>query len=147
MLGQDVTGSTVGIVGLGSIGQAVVKRLKGFEVAKFVYSGHREKKEGKDLNAEFVSLDQLVKTSDFIIISCPLTPETEKMFNDQLFNKMKATAVIVNVSRGPIIDQDALIRALKSGKIFAAGLDVVYPEPLPSDHELMKLPNVGESNL
>ncbi|EFA08834.1 glyoxylate reductase/hydroxypyruvate reductase-like [Tribolium castaneum] len=142
MLGQDVRGSTVGIVGLGGIGQAVVKRMKGFSVSKFLYTGHREKSEGKELGCHFVSLETLVKDSDFVVVSCPLTPETRQMFNDSIFDKMKKTAVFVNVSRGEVVDQDALIRALKAGKIFAAGLDVMTPEPLPADHELVKLPNV-----
>ncbi|XP_044253009.1 glyoxylate reductase/hydroxypyruvate reductase-like [Tribolium madens] len=142
LLGQDVTSSVVGIVGLGGIGQAIVKRMKGFSVRKFLYTGHREKPEGKELGCEFVSLETLVKDSDFVIVSCPLTSETKSMFNDSIFDKMKKTAVFVNVSRGEVVDQDALIRALKSGKIFAAGLDVMTPEPLPPDHELVKLPNV-----
>lgn len=145
MLGQDITGSTVGIVGLGGIGQTIVKKLKSFSVDKFLYTGHREKPEGKELGCQFVSLDTLVKESDFVIVACPLTSETKSMFNDEIFNKMKKTSVFVNISRGEVVDQDALIRALKGGKIFAAGLDVMTPEPLPPGHELLKLPNVGES--
>lgn len=95
------------------------------------------------MGAKFVSLDTLVKESDFIIVCVPLTNETEGMFNEQLFAKMKKTAVFVNISRGKVVDQDALIRALKSGTIFAAGLDVTTPEPLPPNHELLTLPNVG----
>ncbi|KAJ3644704.1 hypothetical protein Zmor_022414 [Zophobas morio] len=142
MLGKDIVGSTVGIVGLGGIGQAIVKRLKGFSVGKFLYTGHREKPEGTDLGCTFVSLDTLVKESDFVIVSCPLTSETKLMFNDGIFGKMKSSAVFVNISRGDVVDQDALVRALKGGKIFAAGLDVMTPEPLPPDNELAKLPNV-----
>lgn len=143
MLGQDISGSTVGIVGLGGIGQATLKRLKPFNVRKFLYTGHSEKEEGKKLGAEFVTLDQLVRDSDFIIISCPLTNETRNMFDDSLFDKMKKRAVLVNISRGAIVDQDALVRALKGNKIFAAGLDVMTPEPLPSNNELLALPNCG----
>lgn len=141
MLGQDLHGSTVGIVGLGNIGQAIVKRLKVFEVAKFVYSGHKEKAEGKALGAVFLPFAELLKESDFIIVACPLTPETKEMFNENAFNKMKNSAVFVNIARGGIVDQAALIKALKNGVIFAAGLDVMIPEPLPVDHEFLTLPN------
>jgi glyoxylate/hydroxypyruvate reductase len=98
---------------------------------------------GQELGANFVSLDTLVKDSDFVIVSCPLTTETRGMFNDDIFSKMKSSAVFVNVSRGEVVDQDALVRALKEKKIFGAGLDVMTPEPLPPDNELVKLPNAG----
>ena len=98
---------------------------------------------GDDLGAEFVSLDELLEQSDFVIVATPLTTETLKMFNDNTFAKMKKKAVFVNVGRGKVVDTEALVRALKNKTIFAAGLDVVDPEPLPSDHELLKLPNAG----
>ncbi|XP_053970613.1 glyoxylate reductase/hydroxypyruvate reductase-like [Hylaeus anthracinus] len=141
LLGQDIEGSTVGIVGLGNIGQAIVKRLKGFEVGRFIYTGHSRKKAGDDLGAHFVSLDELLEQSDFVIVVVPLNNETRGMFNDNTFGKMKKTAVLVNVSRGQVVNTDALVKALKNKTIFAAGLDVTNPEPLPPDHELLKLPN------
>ncbi|CAG9564509.1 unnamed protein product [Danaus chrysippus] len=141
-LGQDVRGSTVGVIGLGGIGQATVKRLAGFEVEKFLYTGHREKPEAKALNAEFVSLDNLLSQSDFIILAVPLTDETRHMINKTTIAKMKKNAIIVNVGRGDLIDQDALYDALKNGDIYAAGLDVTTPEPLPKDHKLLSLPNI-----
>lgn len=141
LLGRDIQGSTVGIVGLGNIGQAVVKRLKGFDVARFIYTGHSRKKAGDELGAHFVSLDQLLEQSDFIVIATPLTNETRGLFNDDAFGKMKSTAVLVNVGRGKVVDTDALLRALRDKKIFAAGLDVTDPEPLPPDHQLLSLPN------
>lgn len=82
--------------------------------------------------------------SDFVVVACPLTDETENMFHKGVFNKMKNTAVFVNISRGEVVKQDDLIDALKNQTIFAAGLDVMTPEPLPSDHELLKLPNCGK---
>ncbi|XP_025995934.1 glyoxylate reductase/hydroxypyruvate reductase [Solenopsis invicta] len=142
LLGQDLRGSTVGIFGLGNIGQAVVKRLMGFEVGRFIYSGHSRKKAGDELGAIFVSLDELLEQSDFLVISAPLTNETQGLFNDSVFDKMKKTAILVNVSRGQIVNTDSLVRALRNKKIFAAGLDVTDPEPLPPGHELLKLPNV-----
>lgn len=99
---------------------------------------------GDELGAEFVSLDDLLKQSDFVIDCVPLNSETEKMFDDDTFKKMKKTAVFVNIGRGKTVDTNALVKALKTGTIFAAGLDVTEPEPLPVDHELLKLPNVGK---
>ncbi|XP_046820713.1 glyoxylate reductase/hydroxypyruvate reductase-like [Vespa crabro] len=141
LLGHDLRNSTVGIVGLGNIGQAVAVRLVPFGVSTFLYTGHSEKKAGKDLGAKFVSLDELLAQSDFIIVATPLTNETHGLFNDTTFGKMKKNAVFVNVGRGKVVDTDALVKALKNHTIFAAGLDVVDPEPLPKDHELLKLPN------
>lgn len=142
VLGQDIRGSTVGIIGFGGIGQAVVKRLAGFEVSRFVYSGHREKPEGKALNAEFVSQDELLAESDFIVVAVPLTSETRHMINATTISKMKKNAIIVNVARGDVIDQEALYEALKNKQIYGAGLDVTTPEPLPNDHKLLSLPNI-----
>lgn len=91
-----------------------------------------------------MDLNTLTTESDFIFLSAPLTNETTYMCNSDFFSKMKKTAVLINVSRGPLVDQDALIEALKTGEIFAAGLDVMTPEPLNTDSELLKLPNVGK---
>ncbi|XP_011643893.1 glyoxylate reductase/hydroxypyruvate reductase-like [Pogonomyrmex barbatus] len=142
MLGQEIRGSTVGIFGLGNIGQAIVKRLMGFEVGCFIYTGHSHKKAGDELGAIFVSLDELLTQSDFLVIAAPLTNETRGLFNDDTFNKMKKNAILVNVARGQIVNTDSLVKALRDKKIFAAGLDVTDPEPLPAEHELLKLPNV-----
>nr|XP_033338407.1 glyoxylate reductase/hydroxypyruvate reductase-like [Megalopta genalis] len=141
LLGQDLQGSTVGIVGLGNIGQAIVKRLKGFDVGRFIYTGHSRKKAGDELGAHFVSLDELLEQSDFVVVAVPLTNETLGLFNANTFGKMKKTAVFVNVGRGKVVNTDALVAALRNQTIFAAGLDVTDPEPLPPDHELLKLPN------
>lgn len=86
----------------------------------------------------------MVIESDFIIVACPLTEETRYMFHKELFNKMKKTAIFVNISRGEVVKQEDLIEALRSKTIFAAGLDVMTPEPLPSNHELLQLPNCGK---
>lgn len=144
MLGQDLEGSTVGIVGLGNIGQAIAKRLQAFDIGQLLYSGRNEKREAKKLNAQFVKFDQLIQESDFVIIATPLTDETRNMFNSDVFSKMKPTSVLVNIARGKIVNTTDLVDALKTGKIFSAGLDVVDPEPFPADHELMKLPNCGK---
>ncbi|KOB67475.1 Glyoxylate reductase/hydroxypyruvate reductase [Operophtera brumata] len=142
VLGQDLRGSTVGFIGFGGIGQATARRLAGFEVAKLVYSGHREKPEAKSLGAEFVSQDELLRQSDFIVLAVPLTNETRHMINSETLATMKKNAILVNVGRGDLVDQEALYDALKSHQIYAAGLDVTTPEPLPKDHKLLTLPNI-----
>ncbi|CAO1346869.1 unnamed protein product [Diamesa tonsa] len=140
-LGHEIRGSVIGIVGFGGIGSTIASQISGFQPAKIIYTGHKEKEEGKKINAKFVSFDELLAQSDYIFVACPLTPETKHMFNVDAFDKMKNTSVLINVARGGVVDQEALIDALKSGKIFAAGLDVMTPEPLPADHALMSLPN------
>ncbi|PNF41114.1 hypothetical protein B7P43_G05971 [Cryptotermes secundus] len=100
LIGQDIQGSTVGIVGFGGIGQAIAKRLIPFEVGQIIYSGHSPKLQAKEYGAEFVPFDQLLRQSDFVIVACPLTEETREMFDEEAFNKMKPNAVLVNVARG-----------------------------------------------
>lgn len=147
LLGHEVKSSNIGIVGFGAIGQAIARRLKGFLVSSILYSGHREKAEGVKLGAQFSTFDDVLTKSDFIFVCAPLTDETRGMFNETAFNKMKPTSVFVNVARGALVDQTALYNALKNGKIFAAGLDVMTPEPLPSDDPLLTLPNCGEYSI
>lgn len=142
-LGCEIRGSTVGIVGFGGIGQAIAQDIAGFKPSEILYSGRSEKVEAQQLAASFVPFTELLQRSDFIFIACPLTKETEKMFNAEVFRAMKSRSVLVNVARGGIVDQDALFEALKNGEIFAAGLDVTTPEPLPADHPLMTLSNCG----
>jgi len=141
MCGSGLIGATVGIVGLGRIGLAVAKRLQPFEVSKILYTGRAAKKDGSDIGAEFVTLDQLLQQSDIVIITCSLNDETRNLFNSTTFAAMKSNSVLINISRGAIVDQEALVTALKTGQIAAAGLDVMTPEPLPADHELTKLKN------
>lgn len=141
MLGLDVAGSTVGIVGLGGIGQAFAKRIKVFNVARILYCGHNPKPEAAALGAEFVPFDKLVETSDIVVVACPLNAETRGLFNANVFKKMKPTSIVINVGRGECIDQDALIDALKTKQIWGAGLDVMVPEPIPKDHPLVALEN------
>ncbi|KAF5290590.1 hypothetical protein FQR65_LT11541 [Abscondita terminalis] len=141
LCGPSLSNSTVGIVGFGRIGQEVAKRLKPFNVKEVLYTGRSEKKEGLEMGAKFVGFEQLLKESDFVIATCALTPETSEMFNDVTFKKMKSSAVFVNTSRGGVVNQDALIRALKNKTIWAAGLDVTTPEPLNIDNELFRLKN------
>lgn len=139
MCGPSLSGSTVGIVGFGRIGQEVGKRLMPFHVKRFIYYGRNEKT--NEIGAKLVTFDELLRESDFVIVTCALTPETKEIFNKTAFEKMKSSAVFVNTSRGTVVDQNALIEALQSKKILAAGLDVTTPEPLPVDSELFNLKN------
>lgn len=102
---------------------------------------------GRILGATFVSFEELLRNSDVVIVSCPLTNETKLMFNERAFKMMKKTAVFVNIARGQIVDQPALIKALERKTIFAAGLDVTTPDPLPSGHKMFSLPNCGNTHL
>jgi len=143
MLGQDIRDSTVGFFGFGGIGQTIAKRLSGFDIDRILYTTrHRV---NKDIESEFsatkVSFDEMLANSDFVFIAAPLTNETVGVFNSTVFAKMKKTAVLINISRGPIVNQNDLYNALKSNKIFSAGLDVMVPEPLPANDKLMTLPN------
>ena len=141
LCGPGLEGSTVGIVGFGRFGSAVARCLKPFAVRRIVYSGSAERPQAKEIGAELVPLDDLLASSDFVLACVALTPETREMFNMDVFRKMKRTAVFVNTSRGAVVRQDDLHRALVSGEIGAAGLDVTSPEPLPTDSPLLKLDN------
>uniref|UniRef100_A0A2K6EUM0 Glyoxylate reductase/hydroxypyruvate reductase n=1 Tax=Propithecus coquereli TaxID=379532 RepID=A0A2K6EUM0_PROCO len=142
MCGYGLTQSTVGIIGLGRIGQAIARRLKPFGVQRYLYTGRQPRpEEAAEFQAEFVSVPQLAAQSDFIVVACSLTPATRGLCNKDFFQKMKKTAVFVNISRGDVVNQDDLYQALASGQIAAAGLDVTTPEPLPTNHPLLTLKN------
>ncbi|XP_052079763.1 glyoxylate reductase/hydroxypyruvate reductase-like [Mytilus californianus] len=141
MLGHGLDGATVGIVGLGRIGLAVAKCLLPFGVSRIIYSGNSQSKNEQEVNAEFVTFNNLLEHSDFILGCCSLTANNIGLFNAEAFNKMKTSAIFVNTSRGGLVNQDDLYNALKSGKIAGAGLDVTTPEPLPTDSPLLTLNN------
>ncbi|XP_030241970.1 glyoxylate reductase/hydroxypyruvate reductase isoform X1 [Drosophila navojoa] len=144
MLGQDVRDSVVGFYGFGGIGQAIAKRLSGFDIDQVLYTTRRriDRETEKELNAKKVDFDELLAKSDFVVIAAPLTAATQGVFNATAFNKMKNTAVLINIARGKIVNQNDLYDALKSNRIFAAGLDVVDPEPLPPNNKLLTLDNI-----
>jgi glyoxylate reductase len=130
MLGQDVHGKVLGIVGFGRIGQAVARRGGGFGMRVIYFDVARPPAEvERELGAEYLELNQLLTEADFISIHVALTPETRHLFGAEEFKRMKPTAVIVNTSRGPVIDEAALAEALGGGELFAAGLDVFEKEP------------------
>jgi len=141
-LGYDVHGKTLGIIGLGRIGQAVARRAKGFNMKILYYDIVRREDLEKELDVEYKSLDEVLSESDFVTLHVPLTPQTEKLIGERELKMMKKTAVLVNTSRGKVIDEAALIKALREGWIAAAGLDVFEREPLPKDSPLIGLTNV-----
>jgi glyoxylate reductase len=141
LLGYDLHGSTLGIVGLGRIGSAVARRAAGFGM-KVLYSRRNRNRIGEaGSGLEFRSFADLLAESDHVVVLVGLNPQTTGMFDRSAFEKMKPTATLVNASRGPIVDTDALADALEHGDIAAAGLDVTDPEPIPSDHRLVLMPN------
>ncbi|XP_053321799.1 glyoxylate reductase/hydroxypyruvate reductase-like [Spea bombifrons] len=142
MCGYGLSNSTVGVIGLGRIGLAISRRLAPFGVKKFLYTGRQPRPEkAEEINAEYVSCEKLAEDSDFVIVTCSLTPETEGLCNKEFFGRMKKTAIFINTSRGSVVNQDDLYNALASGQIAAAGLDVTTPEPLPPTHPLLSLKN------
>jgi glyoxylate reductase len=142
LLGHDLHGAAVAIVGFGRIGQAVGRRLEGFG-CDIVHTSRavREGRTGSGRDRS-VPLDDLLERSDFVTLHTPLTPETRGLIDDRALARMKPTAYLVNTARGPIVDSDALARALHSGAIAGAALDVTDPEPLRAGHPLLDAPNL-----
>ncbi len=143
LLGAEISGSTLGIVGFGRIGQAVARRAQGFAMEILYYSRHRRNWDfEQSLGVEYVEFDKLLRQSDFVTIHASLSQETDHLFGDRQFELMKKEAILINTARGDIVDPEALFRALSSGKIAGAALDVTSPEPLPPDHRLLSLENL-----
>jgi glyoxylate reductase len=142
LLGNDVVGKTLGIVGAGRIGSSVAKRAAGFDMRILYTDNGRMEDFEKQTGAKFADLDTLLRESDFISLHVPLTEETKHMIAEAEFDKMKPTAIVINTSRGPVVDEKALYHALVSGKISGAALDVFEEEPIPPSSPLLKLKNV-----
>jgi glyoxylate reductase len=141
LLGADVWGATLGIVGLGRIGSAVARRAQGFGMRVLYHDRVPSPGLEAELGLERTSLEYLLAQADFVSLHCPLTSETHHLIGERALRQMKPTAILINTSRGPVVDAGALGRALREGWIAAAALDVTDPEPLPSDHPLLALPN------
>jgi glyoxylate reductase len=142
LLGPDVHGSTLGVVGFGRIGQAVARRAAGFGMTILYHDVHRaEAAVEAAYAATFLPLEDLLARSDFVSLHVNLTPETRGLMNEERLGWMKPSAVLVNTSRGPVVDGAALAGALRNGTIFAAALDVTDPEPIPLDDPLLSLDN------
>lgn len=142
LAGHDIHHKTIGIVGMGHIGAAVARRAKGFGMNILYHNRSRKPETEKELGATYASFNDLIETADFIVCLTPLTPETKNLFTSNEFKKMKNSTVFINASRGPVVDEEALYEALKSGEIAAAGLDVFVKEPIEASHPLLELPNV-----
>jgi phosphoglycerate dehydrogenase-like enzyme len=140
---HELTGKRVGVVGLGQIGSRVAKRLQGWE-CEVVFNDLRRFDDGYEAasHATRVEFDELIETSDVITLHVPLDKSTEKMISDREFEMMKPGAILINACRGPVVDEAALIRALDSGKIAGAGLDVTEIEPIESENPLLGRDNV-----
>jgi lactate dehydrogenase-like 2-hydroxyacid dehydrogenase len=137
LLGADFVGATLGIIGFGRIGKAVARRAQGFGLRIVYYDPVAAGESG----ARPADLDTLLRESDFVSLHVPLTTDTHHLINDEALEKMKPNCILVNTSRGPIVDHEALYRALASRRIFAAALDVTEPEPLNPNHPLLSLEN------
>ncbi len=144
MLGKEVHGTTLGIVGLGNIGLQIARRASGFDM-EILYHNRRPRVEQQlpdNIKAEYAALEELLKRSDFVMLTVPLTDQTRGLIDSKALAIMKPTAILVNLARGPVVQTDALLDALKTEQIAGAALDVTDPEPLPRDHGLLKLDNV-----
>lgn len=142
LIGREVTGSTLGIVGMGRIGMEVAKRARAFDMKVLYHNRTRRENVERKGQIEFADLNELLQTSDFVSLNCPLSSATQGLIGREQLHLMKRSAILINMARGPVVQTDALYDALESGQISAAGLDVTDPEPLPRDHPLLKLNNV-----
>jgi len=140
LLGQDIHGSTLGVIGMGQIGQAVARRGVGFGM-RILYVGKERPQIQKETGARRVEKENLLRESDFVTLHLPLNAQTRHYIGRVELAMMKTTAVLINTSRGPVVDQAALTAALKEGRPGAAALDVTDPEPIAPDDPLLSLPN------
>lgn len=153
-LGESVFGKTLGIVGMGRIGTAVARRGHlGFGMSILYHNRQHNREAEKDLSARYVSFAELLEKSDFICVHTPLTRETRHLFNKDAFHRMKDSAILVNVARGPVVDEEALVWALKSGEIAGAGIDVyerepeVHPDLIALHKKVVLTPHIGSATV
>ncbi|HZL90091.1 MAG TPA: D-glycerate dehydrogenase [Pirellulaceae bacterium] len=142
ILGREVHSSTLGIIGLGRIGKQVARRALAFNMTVLYHNRRRNEATERELPVRYAAFDELLAESDFVMLCCPLYDQTRGLIGRKELAKMKPTAILVNIARGPIVDTAALTEALQQRRIYAAGLDVTDPEPLPRDHPLLRLDNV-----
>jgi glyoxylate reductase len=142
MLGREVHGTTLGIIGLGRIGQQVAKRARGFDMRVLYCNRRRNLETETALGAVYAPLDDLLRQADFVMLCTPLTDDSRGLINARTLGLMKSTAILVNIARGPVVDTAALTEALAARQIYAAALDVTDPEPLPRNHPLLALDNL-----
>ena len=142
MLGREIHGTTLGVIGMGRIGRQIARRAAGFSMKTLYHNRRRDTEAEQELGVRYVSREELLEESDYVVLSAPLTEETRGMIDADALRRMKSTAILVNVARGPLVCSEDLAQALRKKEIYAAGLDVTDPEPLPRDHPLLKLPNI-----
>lgn len=142
LLGCEIHGSTLGIIGMGNIGRQVARRAQGFDMTILYHNRKPDPQAEIELGVTWVSLDELLTTSDFVTLNTPLTPDTHHMIGRTELQRMKPTAILVNMARGGVIDHEALTEALEKKWIHAAAVDVTEPEPLPRNHPLLSLDNL-----
>jgi len=154
LFGTDVYGKTLGMIGLGRIGTAIARRGKfGFHMPILYHNRSRSEAAEAELGAQYCSLDDLLKQSDYVCLMTPLSPETRNLIGEREFKLMKETAIFINGSRGATVDEEALVHALETKQIAAAGLDVYVKEPLPASSPLLQmehvvtLPHVGSATI
>jgi len=140
-MGTELRGKTLGIIGTGRIGIEVAKRAKAFDMQLLGYD-IVQNDQFLALGGKYVDLETLLKSSDFVSLHVPLNEKTRNLIGEKELRLMKKSAVLINTSRGAVVDENALVRALKEGWIAGACLDVYRKEPLPGDHPLLSLPNV-----
>ncbi|HEX6540634.1 MAG TPA: D-glycerate dehydrogenase [Ktedonobacterales bacterium] len=141
LLGADVHHATLGLIGLGRIGVEMARRAVGFDMRVLYYDVVRREDFEQQFGLTYAPLEDVLAQADFVSIHTPLTPETHHLMNHERFARMKRSAILINTSRGPVVDPDALLEALQSGQIAGAALDVTEPEPLPAESPLVHLPN------
>jgi glyoxylate reductase len=142
LAGSDIHHKTIGIVGMGRIGEAVARRAKGFNMNVLYHNRTRKPEAEKEIGADFVAFDTLLEQADYVVCLTPLTDETKYMFNKEAFRKMKESSFFINVSRGATMDETALHEAIVDNEIAGAGLDVFENEPINAAHPLVSLPEV-----
>jgi lactate dehydrogenase-like 2-hydroxyacid dehydrogenase len=141
LLGAQVWGATLGVIGLGRIGTAVARRARGFQMRVLYHDPQRKTELEEELELVYVSLEDLLEEADFVSVHTPLVPDTYHLIDEAALRRMKPEAILINAARGEIVDTEALVQALKEGWIARAALDVTDPEPMPADHPLVDLPN------
>lgn len=141
LLGQEISGATLGIIGLGRIGKEVARRAGGFGMRVIAYDEYQDADFAARNAVEYTDMDTVLREADFLTLHVALTPETRHLIGAEEFAKMKPTSILINAARGPVVDTEALVAALNTGEILAAALDVTDPEPLPADHPLVNMDN------
>jgi len=142
MLGRDVSGATLGLIGMGRIGQAVCRRAKSFGMNLLYFARHRNEIAEGEYGARFMEMEALLAVSDFVSLHCPLTSSTEGLIGERQLRAMKSSSILINTSRGRVVVEEELVRALQEGWISGAGLDVFEKEPLPPGHPFLGMGNV-----